>query len=98
MADQVPKLSANKVPKGKHVAAKNFETLVKEMGYVKARQLYKQVAIQKHEAEIKTKDAQEMAARKPERLASLTKLSLTIGSPVIENELVMNLQKILTYP
>jgi hypothetical protein len=68
---------------------KSFEALVKEVGYVKARQLYKQVAIQQHQAEVKIKDDAEVAAKRPDRLHALTILSLTLGEPKIENEIVL---------
>mmetsp|Transcript_35485 Transcript_35485/g.66233 ORF Transcript_35485/g.66233 Transcript_35485/m.66233 type:complete len:1350 (-) Transcript_35485:239-4288(-) len=66
--------------------AMDFQTLVKEVGYIKARQMLKQLSTRTHQKSIQIADQNVIDSLRPQRLKSTIELSLTIGDPVIEND------------
>ena len=69
-------------------APDSFVDLVKKVGYMKARQSIKQVSITAHQKVIDTKDHDYLVQQRPKRVHTLTLLSKTLGTPVIENKIV----------
>ncbi len=69
-------------------APDNFMDLVKKVGYMKARQQIKQVSITAHQKVIDKKDHDYLVQQRPRRVQTLTLLSMTLGTPVIENKIV----------
>ena len=65
--------------------AMDFQTLVKQVGYIKARQMLKQLSTRTHQKSIQVADQQLIDSFRPQRLKSTIELSLTIGNPIIEN-------------
>eukprot|EP00602_Paraphysomonas_sp_CaronLab_P006141 CAMPEP_0185022112 /NCGR_PEP_ID=MMETSP1103-20130426/4839_1 /TAXON_ID=36769 /ORGANISM="Paraphysomonas bandaiensis, Strain Caron Lab Isolate" /LENGTH=1362 /DNA_ID=CAMNT_0027554057 /DNA_START=11 /DNA_END=4100 /DNA_ORIENTATION=+ len=65
----------------------DFNNLAKEVGYIRARQMFKQQAVRVHQQKINGSDKKTLAALRPERLKATIELSMTYGSPSIENEI-----------
>lgn len=59
----------------------DFQAAVKEVGYIKARQLLKQHGIESQQKKIKKLDNHGFVSRQPLRLAEAIKLSKTLGLP-----------------
>lgn len=72
----------------------DFGDLVKTHGYVKARQLLKRVAVEKHQSNISEKERQIHKSHEPQRIRESTLLSTTSGHiasyPVLEKLLLGN--------
>lgn len=66
--------------------AADFQSLVKEVGYIKARQMLKQLSVRSHQMTIQEADQKLIDSQRAQRLKSTIALSLTIGNPVIEND------------
>lgn len=66
----------------------DFASLAKEMGYVKARQHLKRIAVQAHQLKIAEVDKSEMVKKAPHRLKASIELSATLGAPTVENPIV----------
>lgn len=63
----------------------NFPAAIKEHGYVKARQMLKQMDVHKHQEEITKLDADLYKAKEPLRLKEAIKLSYALGEPSSES-------------
>lgn len=59
----------------------DFNELVKEHGFVKARQILKQSAIQSHQAKVATVEENVRLSHQSERLKEAVRLSSTLGTP-----------------
>lgn len=68
----------------------DFIALAKEVGYIKARQIIKQVSVKSHQKKIDSSDEKAMAVLRPERLKNAIDMSLTLGAPTVESEIVNN--------
>lgn len=68
----------------------DFASLAKEMGYVKARQHLKRLAVQAHQVKIASVDKEAMVKKAPQRLKASIELSATLGAPTVENPIVSN--------
>ena len=90
-AAQDKKRSEKKAAKSPSKSNVDFMSLVKEVGYVKARQMIKQVSVAAHQNIIQKSDADALASRRPARVHDLTRLSMTTGSPAVENALVCSI-------
>ena len=66
----------------------DFITLASEVGYIKARQILKQVTVKNHQQKIDESDEKVMSDLRPVRLKDAVKLSTTIGAPNFESEIV----------
>jgi AAA15 family ATPase/GTPase len=66
----------------------DFITLAKEVGYIKARQIIKQVTVKSHQKKIDNSDEKVMASLRGERLKDAIQMSLTLGAPTVESEIV----------
>ncbi len=67
----------------------DFASLAKEIGYVKARQHLKRLAVQGHQDKIAEVDKLEMSKKAPYRLKASIELSATLGEPLLENPIVL---------
>lgn len=67
---------------------KDFVSLSKEIGYIRARQLLKQVSVQRHQDKINNVDEKKMNEYRPARLKAAVHLSMTYGSPDMETDIV----------
>jgi Leucine-rich repeat (LRR) protein len=70
---------------GAKAKTEDFASLAKEVGYVKARQHLKRLAVQAHQKKIVAVDGQEMLKKAPQRLKACIELSATLGAPSLEN-------------
>jgi hypothetical protein len=68
---------------------KDFVTLSKEIGYIRARQLLKQVSVKRHQEKIDNVDAKKMNEYRPARLKNAVHQSMTYGAPAMESEIVL---------
>lgn len=75
-------------PSSNETGPKNFVALSKEIGYIRARQLLKQVSVKRHQEKIDNVDAKKMAEYRPARLKNAVHQSMTYGTPVMEAEIV----------
>ena len=66
--------------------AADFQSLVKEVGYIKARQMLKQLSVRTHQKTIQEADQNLINSLRPQRLKATIALSMTYGNPVIEND------------
>ena len=64
----------------------DFAALVKEVGYIRARQVLKQKSVKSHQMEVQQADLDLIASLQPQRLKTAIELSMTVGNPVIEND------------
>jgi Leucine-rich repeat (LRR) protein len=62
-----------------------FSALVREMGYVKARQHLRRTAVAAHQNKIASSDTKAVTKKAPLRLKASIELSATLGQPSIEN-------------
>jgi hypothetical protein len=67
---------------------KDFVALSKEIGYIRARQLLKQVSVKRHQEKIDNVDAKKMHEYRPARLKNAVHQSMTYGAPALESEIV----------
>lgn len=72
----------------------DFAALAKELGYVKARQHLKRLAVQSHQLKIAEVDKTEMVKKAPHRLKASIELSATLGAPTVENPIVCTITAI----
>jgi hypothetical protein len=67
---------------------RDFVSLSKEIGYIRARQLLKQVSVKRHQEKIDSVDAKKMHEYRPARFKAAVHQSMTYGAPTIETEIV----------
>jgi hypothetical protein len=71
--------------------SRDFVSLSKELGYIRARQLLKQVSVKRHQDKINLVDAKKMHEYRPARFNAAVHQSMTYGAPTMETEIVCHL-------